>query len=154
MNAQPNSNVVLKAVSADTGEVTVSPAALVFTAANWNTPQTLTVQGQNDNIVDGDQTTKITISVNDATSDDNFDDVADQKITVTTVDNNDYGFTLSKSTATVSESGTTDTINVYLNSQPNSDVVLNAVSSMFRSRVERPEFTSMATNASVGLITI
>ena len=128
LNAQPNSNVVLKAVSADTGEVTVSPADLEFTAANWNTTQTLTVQGQNDNIVDGDQTTKITISVNDATSDDNFDDVADQKITVTTVDNNDYGFTLSKSTATVSESGTTDTINVYLNSQPNSDVVLNAVS--------------------------
>ena len=29
--------------SGDTGEVTVSPATLTFTNANWDTPQTVTV---------------------------------------------------------------------------------------------------------------
>ena len=37
LNAQPTSDVQISVTSADTGEVTVSPATLTFTAANWNT---------------------------------------------------------------------------------------------------------------------
>jgi len=39
--------------SSDASEGTVSPASLTFTAANWNTPQTVTVTGVDDPQVDG-----------------------------------------------------------------------------------------------------
>ncbi len=40
--------------SSDTTEGTVSPASVTFTAANWNTAQTVTVTGVNDDLDDGD----------------------------------------------------------------------------------------------------
>ena len=45
LNAQPDSDVVLSITSSDTGEATVN-SPLTFTAANWNTPQTVTVTEQ------------------------------------------------------------------------------------------------------------
>ncbi len=51
------------------------------------------VRGVNDDAIDGDQTSLITIRVNDASSDNGFDDVADQTVAVTTTDNDlsDFG---------------------------------------------------------------
>ena len=86
LNAQPASDVVLKLVSADPGEATVSPASLTFTSSNWGSPQTATITGVNDPIVDGDQITAVTISVDDDASDDQFDPIADQFVQVTTRD--------------------------------------------------------------------
>ena len=59
--------------SSDTGEATVSPATLTFTPATWNVAQPVTVTGVSDDTVDGSQTSTITISVDDAASDDSFD---------------------------------------------------------------------------------
>ena len=47
------SDVVLTVTSGDTGEATVAPATLTFTTANWNSPQTVTVTGVDDAVVDG-----------------------------------------------------------------------------------------------------
>ena len=45
--------VTIGVTSGDTAAVTVSPATLTFTTANWNTPQTVTATGvQDDNVVD------------------------------------------------------------------------------------------------------
>lgn len=41
--------------SSDTTEGTLTQASLVFTPANWNAPQTVTVTGKDDAIADGDQ---------------------------------------------------------------------------------------------------
>ena len=59
---QPPSDRVLSIVSADTGEVTVSPAALTFTSSNWETAQTVTLTGVDDTDIDGDQVTMIRVS--------------------------------------------------------------------------------------------
>lgn len=93
LTARPLSNVVLSVASSNTAEVTASPATLTFTNSNWNRPQTVTVRGVNDEMVDGDQTSLMTISVDDTKSDNAFDDLAEQTITVTTVDNDisDFG---------------------------------------------------------------
>ena len=48
-------------ISTDTGEVTVSPFKLIFTNSNWNTPQTFTITGVDDDVDDGDQTTEIKV---------------------------------------------------------------------------------------------
>ena len=86
LDAQPTSDVVISVTSADTSEVTVSPATLTFTNANWDTPQTVTITGVNDSLVDGNQTTNVTVSVVDASSDNAYDSVADSTMTVTTSD--------------------------------------------------------------------
>jgi Ca2+-binding RTX toxin-like protein len=83
LTEMPASNVVLDAISSDTGLAQVSPARLIFTPANWNIRQTVTVAGVNDPV--GSPTATITISVNDALSDDQFLFVPDRTVNVTVV---------------------------------------------------------------------
>ncbi len=54
LDTQPTADVVIGMSSSDTTEGSVSPASLTFTATNWNIPQTVTVTGVDDAIVDGD----------------------------------------------------------------------------------------------------
>ncbi|SCY23558.1 hypothetical protein [Desulfoluna spongiiphila] len=128
LDAEPGSDVVISVTSGDTGEATVSPSALTFSSGNWNTPQTVTVTGVDDSIIDDSQSSTVTASVNDGASDDDFDGVADQSVTVSTTDDDTAGMTLSKVTATVAESGTTDTFTVVLDAEPASDVVITVTS--------------------------
>ncbi|MCP9934861.1 cadherin-like domain-containing protein [Cyanobium sp. Candia 9D4] len=55
LNSQPTDNVTIGISSSDTTEGTVSTSSLVFTPANWNIPQTVTVTGVDDAIVDRDE---------------------------------------------------------------------------------------------------
>lgn len=134
LDSQPASDVVFTVTSGNLAEATVSPAQLTFTSANFNNPQTVTVTGVNDSAIDGDQTTTITISVDDNNSDDAYDPVADQTVSVTTVDVGlpaVPGITIVESGAgtVVTEAGTTDTFTVVLDAQPAENVALTVVSS-------------------------
>ena len=53
LNTQPTANVTIALSSSDPAEGTVIPASLVFTSANWNVAQTVTVTGVDDAVVDG-----------------------------------------------------------------------------------------------------
>ncbi len=53
LNSEPTANVTVALSSSDETEGSVSPTSLIFTAANWNTPQTVTVTGVDDTIFDG-----------------------------------------------------------------------------------------------------
>ena len=86
LNAQPITDVLLSVTSADTTEVTVNPSELTFTSTNWNSDQIVTATGMSDSLVDGDQTTVITISVAEGNGNSNFDNMADQTIDVLTQD--------------------------------------------------------------------
>ena len=55
-------DVTVSVSSSDTGEATVTPATLTFTEDNWETPQTVTVPGVNDNNSDGHQDYDINLS--------------------------------------------------------------------------------------------
>ena len=127
LNAQPLSDVVLDLSLSATPDAAIDKMTLTFTDADWNVPQTVNVTGLNDDIDDGDEVTTITVAVNDTASDDTFDPLADQTVVVTTTDDDTAGFTLSKTTATVSEDGTTttDSFTVVLDAQPLTDVVLD-----------------------------
>ena len=103
MTQAPNSNVVISITSGDTDEVTVSPSSMTFTTGNWNSAQTVTVTGVDDAIVDGSQNTTITLSVNDGSSDNNFDSLSDQTVTAATADNDSPGFSKSETNVSVSE---------------------------------------------------
>ena len=85
LDAQPDSDVVLSITSSDTGEATVT-SSLTFTSANWDTAQTVTVTGVDDDIIDGTSLQLLLSLINDAASDNNFDVVADQTVTASTTD--------------------------------------------------------------------
>jgi hypothetical protein len=53
LKSRPNADVTIALASSDISEGTVGPAALTFTASNWNTPQTVTVTGVDDVLCDG-----------------------------------------------------------------------------------------------------
>ncbi|MBB32522.1 MAG: hypothetical protein CL455_02570, partial [Acidimicrobiaceae bacterium] len=127
LTVQPNSNVYMSVVSGDLTAATVSTAELTFTPQNWNNPQNVTVTGVDDDLIDGNQNVDITVSVIDATSDDNFDPLDDSVFTFTIEDDDVAGFTVVESGGStgVSEGGSTDTFTVVLDAQPDNDVVLN-----------------------------
>ena len=85
LNAAPTSDVVVNVTSGDTGEVTVSPSTLTFTNANWDDAQTITATGVNDDLNDDNVDVTITLAVDDASSDDDYDGIS----TTTTVTNED-----------------------------------------------------------------
>src|SRR5439155_1014036 len=62
LDTQPTANVRISLSSIDLTEGAVSVARLTFTAANWNTPQTVTLTGVDDHIIDGDQPYSITLA--------------------------------------------------------------------------------------------
>jgi hypothetical protein len=61
-NLDDDTDVTVAVSSSNTGEGTVDNATLTFTEANWNTAQTVTVTGVNDNNADGHQDYDISLS--------------------------------------------------------------------------------------------
>ncbi len=129
LDAEPASDVVINVTSDDTSEGTVSPAVLTFTSGNWDTPQTVTVTGVNDALIDGDQIFDVNISVNNGSSDNEFDGLS-ESVSVNNTDNDSASFTIVETdgSTNTSEDGTEDTFTVVLDIEPNSDVVFNIVS--------------------------
>ena len=124
LNTGPTSAVVVDISSSDTGEVTVSPASLSFSTGNWSIAQTVIVTGINDNVSDGDQNSNIIVGVDNSTSDPNYAALSDINVGVTTLDDDDAGFSLGSTAGlSVNESGTTDTFTVVLDTEPTADVV-------------------------------
>ena len=94
LNTQPTSNVVVNVGSGDPTEATVNPATLTFTPSNWNIPQTVTVTGVDDALDDGDVVSNITLSIDDANSDNSYDPLPNFNVSVTTLDNDVAATTL------------------------------------------------------------
>ncbi|SMD31950.1 Por secretion system C-terminal sorting domain-containing protein [Reichenbachiella faecimaris] len=121
LSVQPATNVVVDIDDGSSDEGTVSPATLVFTSLDWDTPKDVTVSPQDDSELDGDQGFNITLSVNDALSDDAFDSAGDEVIAVTNEDD-ELGVVLSTNSVTTTEDGTTGSFTVVLDVMPATDV--------------------------------
>ncbi|TAG76261.1 MAG: peptidase C11 clostripain, partial [Oscillatoriales cyanobacterium] len=87
LNTKPTANVTIGLSSSNIAEGTVSTPSLTFTAANWNTPQPVTVTGVDDNIADGDVEYKV-VTAAAVSTDANYNnkDVAD--VSLINKDNN------------------------------------------------------------------
>ena len=126
LNSQPagGASVALALASSDISEATVAPLpGLVFTAANWNVPQTVTVTGINDNVADGNQPFAITIGPA-ASTDGLYDTSTVPDILGTNTDNDSPGFVLSTSSITTYEFDVSTTFTVRLTSEPTADVLI------------------------------
>ncbi len=132
LDCAPAAEVTIDLTSSDTAEGTVSPASLIFTSADWNTPQTVTVTGVDDAVMDGDAVytvvTAPAVSFDPAYAGTNPNDV-----TVTNMDNDapgSGGITVDPiSGLLTAEAGGTATFTVVLDSQPTGDVVIGLTSS-------------------------
>ena len=88
LTSQPTASVTIGLSSSDTTEGTVSTSSLIFTAANWNAPQTVTVTGVSDGtLIDGDQLYTI-VTAPAVSSDRNYNTMNAADVSVTNRDNN------------------------------------------------------------------
>ena len=123
LDTEPTENVTVPVSSSDTGEGTVSAASLTFTSGNWDTPQTITMTGVDDDLEDGNIVYTAVLAAT-TSSDGNYNGINPSDVTITNTDNDTAGVTLSETTQAVTEGGTTDTYTVVLDSEPTSDVVI------------------------------
>lgn len=100
LNAGPLSDVEITVVSADSGEADVDLGRLVFTPADWMTPQTVTVRGIDDFHVDGTQSVSMTVSIDTAVSDAAFGSVADETVAVDVLDDDTATVTIADTSVT------------------------------------------------------
>ncbi len=103
LSARPQSNVELTVAVDDQTEATVSPVRLTFTPANWDSAQTVTLTGLDDATVDGDVDSAVTIAVDTDASDDFFDALTNQQVTVTTTDDDIATLTIEDASVTEGE---------------------------------------------------
>ena len=122
---QPAQDVTVAVQSSDTTEGTAGPATLTFTAANWNTPQTVTVTGADDGAADGAINYQVNLSSSSA-------DGAYQGLTgqaaVVNDDDDVVSLVLGSISGHTSEAGQTATFNVSLGSQPAQNVTVAVAS--------------------------
>jgi hypothetical protein len=121
LTAQPIGDVFFVLTASDATEATVSPATLTFTPANWNVPQTTTVTGVDDLLLDGAQASDITIALDQASSDPPFAGLADQTVNVTTADDDALGPT-DLSPATIPEDVDTGAADVLVGALSTGDL--------------------------------
>ncbi|MCB1191599.1 MAG: hypothetical protein H7A23_06965 [Leptospiraceae bacterium] len=131
LSAPPSNGVTIGPISSlDTTEGTViSDSTITFTAENYDSPQTITVQGIGDGIPDGNQEYRINFgSVN--TSDYNYSLITIPEVSVINTDKETASISASPTLGlSTNESGTTATFNVVLSTQPGADVVISGFSS-------------------------
>ena len=126
LNTQPTSDVTISVVLSSDSEAGVDVTELTFTPDTWNEPKTVTVTGRDDDVDDGDQDTMMTFSSSGAAA---YAALDDQSVTITTVDDETFGFTVSTLAVTVSESGSTATLQIVLDSKPTAVVTVSVTGS-------------------------
>ncbi len=129
LDTQPTADVTMSVTSNNTSEGTVSDASVTFTTANWSSPQTITVTGiEDDGTADGNQPYSIVIGVATST-DKNYNTKQPAAVSVTNLDNDSAGVTVSAVAGQTSENGDTMSFTVVLNSKPKADVKIPLSSS-------------------------
>src|SRR5690606_7280166 len=87
LQSEPTGAVTIALTSSDPGEGTVSPKLLTFNATNWQTAQTVTITGVDDDVYDGDQPYTITLIV--SSDDPVYDGLTAPTVTITNLDDDD-----------------------------------------------------------------
>jgi len=119
---QPTGTVTVALASDDTTAATVPSSSLIFTASDWNTAQTVTVTGVND-----DDATNESVTISSSASGGDYGSVL-SNFTAAMTDDDTVGITQSATSGTISESGT-GTYTAVLNTEPTGTVTVTLTSS-------------------------
>jgi hypothetical protein len=147
LDAQPTADVTVSLTGNDATEDSLSTNTLTFTAANWNTAQTVTVTGVDDSIVDGDITTTLTATANNAGG---YAGTESDTTTVKNTDNDTNGVTIAQTGTNdgsgnllTTEAGGTSTFTVVLNAQPTADVTVSLTGNRCNRRLPKHQHTHL-----------
>ncbi|MBK8169528.1 MAG: hypothetical protein IPK60_04190 [Sandaracinaceae bacterium] len=122
LNTAPTTDVFILITIDDATEASLSTSVLRFTTANWETPQTIRVNGVDDTANDGDQTFNVGIGPT-SSADPNYDVPDPVMITGTNVDDEQPGLTVTRAAVTnTDERGGSFTFTVRLNTIPRGGV--------------------------------
>ena len=122
LSSQPDGDVMVRATSSAEDVATVAPGSVTFTADNWNTAQTVTVTGvQDDDAEDGSATISHVVSGYGSVT------TADP-VQITVTDDETPNVVVAPTSLTVDE-GSTQTYTLKLSSQPGGTVIVSASSS-------------------------
>jgi hypothetical protein len=144
--SEPTANVVIPTIaSSNPAEGTVDKSSLTFTPANWNTPQTVTVTGVEDQKWDGNIAYQITLA-NSVSSDTKYNDTIFAPISVTNIDNDIPAVIVSKPLINLTEGGSGTTFTVMLANMPRGDVTLPVSLSSTRASIDKTSLTFTSTN--------
>ncbi|MFM7922816.1 MAG: hypothetical protein ACKPJJ_21565, partial [Planctomycetaceae bacterium] len=124
LSAQPAADVVIPVSVSDATEASVSTSSLVFTAANWATPQTVTVTGVNDDVDDGNIAYQAVLGVTNS-ADPAWNGINPADVLLSNTDDDTAGVTVGTiSGTTTTEAGGAVSFTIRLNSEPTADVTL------------------------------
>ncbi|HEY5926961.1 MAG TPA: hypothetical protein VIV11_34980, partial [Kofleriaceae bacterium] len=119
-----------------------------FTAANWDSPQTISVKGVDDIIRDGNQQYQVLLSTSSADS--NYDDVPLPAVAAINFDNDAAAIRVTPLSLVVSEFGDSDFFEVVLVTQPLATVTIPITSSdLTEGTVDETELVFTAQNWNV-----
>lgn len=141
LNRAPSALVLIPVTSTDEGEATVEPQLLSFTTDNWNAPQEVVVTGADDSEADGDQ--ELVIALESAlSSDPAYDGLDVPDVTVTTLDDESAGVTVTPQHLQLSEAGTSASFEVRLTTEPSAPVTVGlTVNDGSEASLDRSELT-------------
>lgn len=121
LTAPPTADVMVAIALDPADEGMADMANLTFTMANWDTPQTVTITGQDDAEIDG--AVSVTLSATTTSADTAFDGLSGMA-TLMNADDDAATIELSATDATMTEGGETATVDVVLSAPPTSDVTV------------------------------
>ncbi len=101
---QPSAAVTITPTSGTLATATVSPSALTFTSANWNTVQTITVAGEDNNADAANQ--EVTITHAATSTDARYNRLTPDSVTATVIDDEPTTVTLAGASGDITEGGT------------------------------------------------
>ena len=120
--AEPAASVTVGVTSEDTDAVTASPSKLTFSTSSYNTAQTVTVSAVSD--ADGENET---VTVSNAASGGGYNNVS-KDYTANVTDDDSKNLSLSPTSGTVTEGGSSATYTVTLSAQPTGNVTVSVTS--------------------------
>jgi hypothetical protein len=133
LDSEPAAGVSVDLSSNDASEGSISQSTLTFTAADWDSPQQVTVSGVDDDIDDGDVAWSI-ITAAAVSSDPDYQGLDPDNVVVINIDDDTAGIEVSAVSDNTMETGVTSvfataTFSIELDSEPTADVSISLSSS-------------------------
>ena len=119
LDTEPTADVTVTIQVPDNADVAVDETALTFTAANWNTPQRVTVTAHHDDDAVADEPVMLTHTVTGG----DYEGVAAENVEVTITEDDTTGVTISVTALEVTE-GETGQYTIVLDTEPTADVTV------------------------------
>ena len=119
LDTEPTADVTVAIQVPENTDIAASPLALTFTAANWNTPQTVTVTAAHDDDAIDDDPVVLTHTVSGG----DYEGVTTADVEVTIIEDDTAGVTISTNTLEVTE-GDSQSYTIVLDTEPTSDVTV------------------------------